>query len=149
MDISKPDPGGGGWASQARAEPRYVSRGLPWSACGSNNVWTLAKLAGGASAPFNPGTSASAKMICPTCRYNGPPGFIQNGAALEPYPDCGGAMVAHCCDGLPTNVMALGGGGRELRAFRIVHQMQEGVWSHSHLPAMRVATLPAGASISA
>jgi hypothetical protein len=39
-------------------------------------------------------------MICPTCRYNDPPGFVRNGAALQPCPDCGGAMVAHCCDGL-------------------------------------------------
>ena len=39
-------------------------------------------------------------MICPTCRYNDPPGFVQNGAALEPCPDRGGTMVAHCCDGL-------------------------------------------------
>jgi hypothetical protein len=39
-------------------------------------------------------------MICPTCRYSDPPGFIRNGASLEPCPDCGGTMVAHCCDGL-------------------------------------------------
>jgi len=39
-------------------------------------------------------------MICPTCRYNDPPGFIRNGPAPEPCPDCGGTMVAHCCDGL-------------------------------------------------
>jgi hypothetical protein len=39
-------------------------------------------------------------MICPICRHNDPPGFLRNGAALEPCPDCGGTMVAHCCDGL-------------------------------------------------
>lgn len=39
-------------------------------------------------------------MICPTCRYNDPPGFVRNGAAFEPCPDCGGTIVAHCCDGL-------------------------------------------------
>jgi hypothetical protein len=39
-------------------------------------------------------------MICETCRYNDPPGFVRNGAELEPCPDCGGTMVAHCCDGL-------------------------------------------------
>src|SRR3712207_2254172 len=39
-------------------------------------------------------------MICETCRYNDPPGFVRNGVALEPCPDCGGTMVAHCCDGL-------------------------------------------------
>ena len=39
-------------------------------------------------------------MICETCRYNDVPGFIRNGAAFEPCPDCGGTMVAHCCDGL-------------------------------------------------
>ena len=39
-------------------------------------------------------------MICPTCRYNDPPGFVRNGTELEPCPDCGGTMVAHCCDGL-------------------------------------------------
>jgi hypothetical protein len=39
-------------------------------------------------------------MICPTCRFNDPPGFVRNGPALEPCPDCGGTMVAHCCDGL-------------------------------------------------
>ena len=39
-------------------------------------------------------------MICPTCRFNNPPGFVRNGAALAPCPDCGGTMVAHCCDGL-------------------------------------------------
>ena len=39
-------------------------------------------------------------MICPTCRYNDPPGFVRKGVALEPCPDCGGTMVAHCCDGL-------------------------------------------------
>jgi hypothetical protein len=33
-------------------------------------------------------------MICPTCRYNKPPGFIRKGAALEPCPDCGGAVDA-------------------------------------------------------
>ncbi len=50
-------------------------------------------------------------MLCETCRYNDPPGFVRNGAALEPCPDCGGTMVAHCCDGLtacndPTDVIA-------------------------------------------
>ena len=39
-------------------------------------------------------------MICPTCRFNDPPGFVRHGAALEPCPDCGGTQVAHCCDGL-------------------------------------------------
>jgi GNAT superfamily N-acetyltransferase len=39
-------------------------------------------------------------VICTTCRYNDPPGFVRNGAALEPCPDCGGTMVAHCRDGL-------------------------------------------------
>ena len=42
--------------------------------------------------------SVRAKHSC--CRYNDPPGFVRNGAALEPCPDCGGTMVAHCCDGL-------------------------------------------------
>jgi len=37
-------------------------------------------------------------MICPTCRYNDPPGFVRNGAALEPCPDCAGTIVAHCCE---------------------------------------------------
>jgi hypothetical protein len=39
-------------------------------------------------------------MICETCRYNNPRGFVRKGLALEPCPDCGGTMVAHCCDGL-------------------------------------------------
>jgi hypothetical protein len=34
-------------------------------------------------------------MICPTCRYNDPPGSVRNGAAPEPCPDCAGTMVAH------------------------------------------------------
>ena len=42
--------------------------------------------------PFTPdplaGFEVAVTMICPTCRYNDPPGFIQNGAALEPCPDC-------------------------------------------------------------
>jgi len=29
-----------------------------------------------------------------TCRYNDSPGFVRNGAALEPCQDCGGTMVA-------------------------------------------------------
>jgi hypothetical protein len=39
-------------------------------------------------------------MTCPTCRYNGPPGFVGTGGGLEPSPGCGGTMVTHCCDGL-------------------------------------------------
>jgi GNAT superfamily N-acetyltransferase len=39
-------------------------------------------------------------MICESCRYNDPPGFVRNGAELKPCPDCGGTMVAHCPDGL-------------------------------------------------
>jgi hypothetical protein len=39
-------------------------------------------------------------MICETCRYNDPPGFVRRAGALEPCPDCGGSQVAHCCDGL-------------------------------------------------
>jgi hypothetical protein len=39
-------------------------------------------------------------MICETCRYNDPPGFIRRAGTLEPCPECGGSQVAHCCDGL-------------------------------------------------
>jgi hypothetical protein len=39
-------------------------------------------------------------MICETCRYNDPPGFVRKGAALEPCPKCGSTLIAHCCDGL-------------------------------------------------
>jgi len=39
-------------------------------------------------------------MICETCRYSNPPGFVRRAGALEPCPDCGGTQVAHCCDGL-------------------------------------------------
>jgi hypothetical protein len=39
-------------------------------------------------------------LICETCRYNNPPGFIRRAGAFEPCPDCGGTQVAHCCDGL-------------------------------------------------
>jgi predicted metal-binding protein len=39
-------------------------------------------------------------MICETCRYNDPPGFVWKAGVLEPCPDCGGTRVAHCCDGL-------------------------------------------------
>ena len=39
-------------------------------------------------------------MICETCRYNDPPGFVRCAGSIEPCPDCGGTQVAHCCDGL-------------------------------------------------
>jgi hypothetical protein len=39
-------------------------------------------------------------MICDTCRYNDPRGFVWKAGTLEPCPDCGGTRVAHCCDGL-------------------------------------------------
>jgi hypothetical protein len=42
-------------------------------------------------------------MICDTCRYGDPPGFVVGADGLEPCPDCGGTRVAHCCDGLICN----------------------------------------------
>jgi hypothetical protein len=37
-------------------------------------------------------------MICETCRYNDPWGFVSKSGALEPCR--GGTQVAHCCDEL-------------------------------------------------
>ena len=53
-------------------------------------------------------------MLCDTCRYSERPGFVRGDSApraaraapvvrtadLVPCPDCGGAAIAHCCEGL-------------------------------------------------
>lgn len=47
-------------------------------------------------------------MLCETCRWTKRPGFVRRpkaAAASEdtefvPCPDCGGAAIAHCCEGL-------------------------------------------------
>jgi hypothetical protein len=47
-------------------------------------------------------------MLCATCRFSERPGFVRRdgaGPAAEateylPCPDCGGAAIAHCCEGL-------------------------------------------------
>jgi hypothetical protein len=50
-------------------------------------------------------------MLCETCRWTERPGFVrrpqpsepsdpQQSSAFIPCPDCGGAAIAHCCEGL-------------------------------------------------
>ena len=52
-------------------------------------------------------------MLCETCRWTERPGFIRRPAEPDPgpaargettdfipCPDCGGAAIAHCCEGL-------------------------------------------------
>ncbi len=47
-------------------------------------------------------------MLCETCRWTERPGFIRRPGsaavseegAFIPCPDCGGAVIAHCCEGL-------------------------------------------------
>jgi hypothetical protein len=53
-------------------------------------------------------------MLCETCRWTERPGFIRRPAKPDPgpaasrdeaadfipCPDCGGAAIAHCCEGL-------------------------------------------------
>ena len=52
-------------------------------------------------------------MLCDTCRYSERPGFVRRDSAAQaasadatavadfvPCPDCGGAAIAHCCEGL-------------------------------------------------
>jgi hypothetical protein len=52
-------------------------------------------------------------MLCETCRWTERPGFIRRlvstdaspqataaAADFVPCPDCGGAAIAHCCEGL-------------------------------------------------
>ncbi len=47
-------------------------------------------------------------MLCETCRWTERPGFVRRArstaasedAAFIPCPDCGGAAIAHCCEGL-------------------------------------------------
>jgi len=51
-------------------------------------------------------------MLCDTCRYSERPGFVRRdggtrpasaaaaAADFVPCPDCGGAAIAHCCEGL-------------------------------------------------
>jgi len=46
-------------------------------------------------------------MLCGTCRWNEPPGFVRVRRTIErddydliPCPDCGGQGIAHCCDGI-------------------------------------------------
>jgi len=51
-----------------------------------------------------------AAMLCDTCRYSERPGFVRRDsgpraatatrADYVPCPDCGGAAIAHCCEGL-------------------------------------------------
>ena len=47
------------------------------------------------------GVRGCRNVICPTCRYNDPPGFIQNGAGLSPAPTArrnGGALLPWAAD---------------------------------------------------
>ena len=52
-------------------------------------------------------------MLCDTCRFSECPGFVRRDLApraasadataaadFVPCPDCGGAAIAHCCEGL-------------------------------------------------
>jgi hypothetical protein len=48
-------------------------------------------------------------MLCETCRWTERPGFVRRDAGPQaadetphfvPCPDCGGAAIAHCCEGL-------------------------------------------------
>jgi hypothetical protein len=51
-------------------------------------------------------------MLCDTCRYSQRPGFVRRDSGAPattaaaaradfiPCPDCGGAAIAHCCEGL-------------------------------------------------
>jgi hypothetical protein len=54
----------------------------------------------------------TAAMVCETCRWTERPGFVRRpevtaevaavagDAEFIPCPDCGGAAIAHCCEGL-------------------------------------------------